>query len=219
MAPRHKDSEHQQALSDTRQRLLEAAAQEFAHHGYARANINTISRAAGFAKGTVYNYFPSKRALMRALLNDTAETHLAMMVDAVQNEEDPSQRLVRFFEAGFAFVQQHVAQGRSMIHVIYGPDVEFRLHLHELYQPMFRLVSEDIVAHGIAQGVFYPVDPQATAALLMTIYLGTASQVDQEGRARLDACQVADFALRALRSQSHPADEANSARQESHYAA
>jgi hypothetical protein len=38
-------------LAETRQRLLEAAASEFAREGYTGANINRISQAAGFAKG------------------------------------------------------------------------------------------------------------------------------------------------------------------------
>jgi AcrR family transcriptional regulator len=55
--PRYKESERQQAQSETRQLLVQAAIQEFARQGYERANINHISRAAGFAKGTIYNYF------------------------------------------------------------------------------------------------------------------------------------------------------------------
>jgi len=81
--PRHKDAEREQVMSQTRQLLLEAAAEEFAREGYAGANINRISRAAGFAKGTIYNYFSSKRALMLALIDAIAETHLAPHV--IQN--------------------------------------------------------------------------------------------------------------------------------------
>jgi hypothetical protein len=40
------------------------------------------------------------------------------------------------------------------------------------------------------------------AMLLMTIYLGAGSQVDQQGRPWLDAGQVADFAVHALRNTS-----------------
>ena len=64
---RIKSEERQQILDQTRLRLLEAAAEEFARVGYSDANINTISTSAGFAKGTVYNYFSSKRALLLAV--------------------------------------------------------------------------------------------------------------------------------------------------------
>jgi hypothetical protein len=114
-------------------------------------------------------------------------------------EEDPRCRLERFFEAGFAFVPRHLAQARVMINTIYGPDVEFKQHMWQAYQPLFEFVSRDIIAAGIAQGLFRPVEPEATGILLMTIYLGTASQVSEEGRIWLDPVQVADSALNALR--------------------
>ena len=48
--PRPKQSERDEILSDTRQRLLAAATESFARQGYAGANVDAISRAAGFAK-------------------------------------------------------------------------------------------------------------------------------------------------------------------------
>ena len=196
---RHKETERETVLSETRRLLLEAATNEFAREGYDGANINRISKAAGFAKGTIYNYFPSKRALMLALIDEVSEAHIDFVLEQVQGEGDPGHRLERFFKAGFAFISEHLAQARVMINTLYGPDVEFRAHMYQAYQPLFQFVSNDIVAAGISRGVFREVDPDATAALLMTIYLGAGSQVDESGRAWLDPRQVAAFVLNALR--------------------
>jgi len=196
---RHKKAEREKVLIETRQLLLQAATEEFAREGYVGANINRISKAAGFAKGTIYNYFPSKRALMLALIDEVAKAHLDFIVAQVRQEKDPDRRLERFFEAGFAFVSNYFAQARVMINNIYGPDVEFKQYMYQAYQPMFQFVSRDIVAAGIARGVFRRVDPDATAMLLMTIYLGSGSQVDEDGRTWLDPRQVAVFTLSALR--------------------
>ena len=54
----------------TRERLLEAAARELARRGLERANIDAISHAAGFAKGTIYNYFASKEELFLAVVDE-----------------------------------------------------------------------------------------------------------------------------------------------------
>jgi AcrR family transcriptional regulator len=197
--PRLKDSERDQVMRDTRQFLLQAASEEFARHGYDAANVNNISRAAGFAKGTIYNYFPSKRALMEALIDTIAKGHLGHVVGEVGKESDPRRRLERFFEVGFAFVVDHLAQARVLINNIYGPDDAFKVHMYAAYRPMFDFVGQEVIAPGIAEGVFRQVDVEATSSLLMTIYLGTASQVDDQGRTFLDARQVANFALHALR--------------------
>jgi AcrR family transcriptional regulator len=196
--PRPKESEREKIQSETRQLLLQAAADEFARQGYDGANINTISQAAGFAKGTVYNYFPSKQALMLALVDETAERHMEYVETRVMQEDDPRRRLERFFEAGFGFVTAYLAPARVMVNAINGHDDELKEHLFLAYQPMFQLVAKAIIAEGMARGFFRELDPASTAMLLMNIYLGTASQVDEEGQSWLDPAQVADFALHAL---------------------
>jgi AcrR family transcriptional regulator len=52
----------------TRAKLLTAAAQEFARAGFERASVDAISLAAGYSKGTIYNYFPSKDELFLAVV-------------------------------------------------------------------------------------------------------------------------------------------------------
>jgi AcrR family transcriptional regulator len=196
--PRIKKEERQQFLDHTRLRLLEAAAEEFARAGYSEANINIISTSAGFAKGTIYNYFPSKRALMLALLDASARQHFDFLVEQVRSEPDAARRLERFYQVGFEFITHNPAQARVLFNTIHGPQEEFKAHVFQAYQPLFHFVAEEILALGIEQGVFRPVQPTSMAMLLMTIYLGTASQLDPQGRPWLDPAQVAGLVLGGL---------------------
>jgi AcrR family transcriptional regulator len=59
-----------QTKQATRERLLDAAASEFARLGLMRANIDAISLAAGYGKGTIYNYFASKEELFLAVVKE-----------------------------------------------------------------------------------------------------------------------------------------------------
>jgi hypothetical protein len=72
--------------------------------------------------------------------------------------------------------------------------------MSDTYQPMFFLVADEILAAGMRQGQFRALNPVATATLLMTIYLGTASQVDTGGKIYLDSHQVSKFVLRAVQT-------------------
>src|SRR2546430_5275767 len=56
----------------TRARLLAAAAQEFGRAGFEQANVDAISLAAGYAKGTIYNYFPAKEDLFLAVVQEAS---------------------------------------------------------------------------------------------------------------------------------------------------
>ena len=196
--PRHKETERDKVRSDTRRMLLDAATAEFAREGYNGANINRISSAAGFAKGTIYNYFPSKRALMLALIDLIAASHHQYMLEQVQQEEDPVRRLQRFFEAGLEWIVQNLSQGRVMLTMLNGPDAEFKFQMWQGYQPMHQLLIADILVPGMEVGLFRQLDPAATAGLLMTLYLGIGSAVNDEGRSQLTPEWIAAFVLDGL---------------------
>jgi len=51
-----------------RRRLLEKAAEQFAERGLDGTQIDAIALAAGFAKGTIYNYFAGKEELFAEVL-------------------------------------------------------------------------------------------------------------------------------------------------------
>ena len=197
--PRHKDAERNHVMSETRRQLLDAATAEFAREGYDGANINRISRAAGFAKGTIYNYFSSKRALMLALIDLIAASHHQFLADQGRDADDPERRLERFFQAGLEWIVQNLSQGRVMLSVLNGPDTEFKLRMWQGYQAMHQLLIEEILTPGVESGVFRPLDPGAAAGLLMTLYLGIGTTVDEEGRSRLAPEWIAEFVLDGLR--------------------
>ncbi len=188
-----------QVLAQTRQRLLDAAVLEFARVGYVGASINRISQAAGFAQGTIYNYFPSKCALMVAVIDHIAAAHAEAILKQVMAQATSDQRLECFFRAGFAFVEAQPAQAQIIVNVVYGPDIELREHIYLAYDPLFRLIELDILKAGIAQGEFQEMDRDLVTALIMAMYLGGSSQLDARGKIQLDPADVARFILDGLR--------------------
>ncbi len=198
--PRIPKTEREETLQTTRRKLLDAAAEEFARKGFAEANINHISTASGFSKGTIYNYFESKQALVLALIAEAGALHVDYIAEQVRRESDPIRRLARFYQAGFRFVEEHPVYARFLINTLYSPGAELQAAMFHAYQPMFQLVAQDILAPGIEQGAIRRVDPVETANLLMTIYLGTASHVDEQGKVFMNPQKVADFVLHALRT-------------------
>jgi AcrR family transcriptional regulator len=53
------------AKSERRERLYEAALTLFRTQGYETTTVDQITRRAGLAKGTFFNYFPTKDAVLR----------------------------------------------------------------------------------------------------------------------------------------------------------
>ena len=199
--PRPPSKLRDETLNETRERLLEAAAAEFADKGFGGANVNQISKAAGFAKGTIYNYFPSKRKLMLDLIDEIAAQHTAHILEQVEVEDEPVERLRRFFSAGFEFVEQRPLQARVIINAIYGPDHEIEEHTFQAYNDLFLMIMDQIVAAGMQSGEFEPGDANLLVALLMSVYLGSCSLMDQDGKIWFNSDQALSFCLNGLRGE------------------
>jgi AcrR family transcriptional regulator len=71
----------QQAL--TRERLLAAAEQVLARHGYGGASIDLITAEAGYSKGAIYSNFESKEAVFLELLRVYMERDMAELARIV----------------------------------------------------------------------------------------------------------------------------------------
>jgi AcrR family transcriptional regulator len=70
-APERRSRADQQR--QTRERLLEAAAELFAEHGFGGASLDAIAARAGYTRGAVYSNFSDKHDLLVALVEQQAD--------------------------------------------------------------------------------------------------------------------------------------------------
>jgi AcrR family transcriptional regulator len=198
MAPRYNNENRNQLMAETRVRLVDAAVEEFAREGYEGANINHITRAAGVATGTIYNYFHSKNDLMLAILSEIGAAHIAYIAEQIRLESDFILRVEQIFKAGFAYLKENPYQARVLFPILQGANPAFKEYLNQMYRPMFNVISNEILIPGMERGIFQPLDPINTTLMIMTFYLGIGSIVDNNGEIPLDLNEVAAFVLRAL---------------------
>lgn len=133
-----------------RTRLLEAAAAEFAAEGVDGANVNRISLAAGLAKGTIYNYFPSKRELFLAVVAE-ASAQTATGAGTVPGDAPVAERLRAILESDVAWVREHEDFARVLVREALAGDPRFQPEILEAAAPFVERVAE-IVAAGVERG-------------------------------------------------------------------
>jgi len=87
---------------EKRERLTEAAWEEFMAVPFADASINRIVRAAQIPRGSFYQYFEGKEDLFFYLLGSLREEAFGLMTDALaKTEGDPFHGSLRLFDEVF----------------------------------------------------------------------------------------------------------------------
>jgi AcrR family transcriptional regulator len=134
--------------------ILEAAARVFAASGYAGATTNHIARRAGVSIGSLYEYFPSKDAILVALVErhvDEAEHELAAALRAARESRAPLPRLVRrLVEAMVALHARDPGLHRVLFEEAPLPP-RVRARIARLERAMAQEVAELLHARGFAR--------------------------------------------------------------------
>ena len=76
-----------------RERILRAAIDVFASHGYFNAKVSQIAKAAGVADGTIYLYFDGKEDLLVTIFREHARNYLRSLEQQLANVNRAEERL------------------------------------------------------------------------------------------------------------------------------
>lgn len=87
-----------------RAQLLHSARTVFVSQGYHSTSMDDIAESAGVSKPVLYQHFPSKLALYRALLEESAAEMVRRVQKAIAASDDNAIRVERAVAAYFGFV-------------------------------------------------------------------------------------------------------------------
>ncbi|MCR9120804.1 MAG: TetR/AcrR family transcriptional regulator [Phyllobacteriaceae bacterium] len=87
-------------MTDRNTRILKAAESVFARYGVGKTTMNDIAREAGVARQTLYNSYPGKDEVVRAVVQNSFEQTFRQVSDAWQTAPTLEDKLDRFFELG-----------------------------------------------------------------------------------------------------------------------
>jgi AcrR family transcriptional regulator len=85
--------------------ILEAARQVFEQYGARRANVDDVARAARVSRSTLYRRYPTKDALLEAVLLQQYDEFLTEL-DHVAADLPPRQAVVECFVRGLALTRE-----------------------------------------------------------------------------------------------------------------
>jgi AcrR family transcriptional regulator len=115
-----------------RERVLTAAREVFAEHG-PEAQMDDVARRAQVGVGTVYRHFPTKEALIDALVAEAFARLVVVAKEQAQRDDDPWDALVTTLWAGAEIMAGDRAVS-AILSEVYGPvnvDLDLQLEMTE----------------------------------------------------------------------------------------
>jgi AcrR family transcriptional regulator len=201
LAPRKKP--RQSRSTATVESILTAAARVLVRHGYQGASTNRIAEAAGVSVGSLYQYFPSKEAIVLALFERHCEqigriVENALLAEASSAVPDVVRSLVRgLLEAHRASPELHAVLTEQVPLIAHERHAAMQARVEALVRLTLRARASEVRA----------LDPDLAAFVLVNAVDGLMHKAILEPRPGLPleaiADEVATLVLRYLLPAEH----------------
>jgi AcrR family transcriptional regulator len=157
------------AAAVRRRELIDCAQQLFLTKGYEQTSINEVILATGLSKGAFYHHFRSKEDLLEAITARFAQQAL-QFVESLETGLNALDRLNRLLALGRDWKREHVHELQPMFTTLLKP--ENLMLYHRIVTAAFdvlRPAIAGVVASGVQEGVFQPVDAAVAAEVMLSL--------------------------------------------------
>lgn len=186
-----------EAINSRRQGILAAARKAFDANGYAATTMDAIAAEAGVAKGSLYNYFPSKQDLFTQLFTEVIAGEIAGAGELARSTAPARQKLEAILDYWFGRLEQTQAIGRLMLEYWAAAAREQRGELAPMFQQIYgqaRELMTQVLTEGRDAGEFsLQYDPAVGASLIIAALDGIQVQLILDTGIRVDHDVVAAF--------------------------
>lgn len=162
----------------TRDTLVQAAAQVFAERGFHGASLDEVAAVAGFTKGAVYSNFKGKDDLFLAVFESRYERHLTTLYATIEaTEGNHEEHLADFVDLiGVQFTDEDGTWGALFqefcLYAMRNPEAKSKLAALQQFdvRTMTEIIETERKRHGIETGE--PAEHQAfiVVALFQGLY-------------------------------------------------
>ncbi len=166
---------------DRRSVILAAAEKVFDHNGYAATKMEAIATEAKVSKGSLYNYFKSKRELFTQLFPQTLATQQVQAEQIMNSELSATGKIEQLLDDWFSRLGRYKRIGGLVLEfwataARQEREGELAIAFRKIYDYWDEHISR-IIAKGIDDGEFREdIDPHIAAALIVALADGVTHQ-------------------------------------------
>lgn len=152
---------------ETRKRLLATGAAHLARDGLERASVDAIALAAGYAKGTFYNYFDSKEAMFGAVIAEWAGRAAEVEADLDRPSAGVRARLTALAAADLRVVRENEDFAKVVIREVLAFRPETYPMVIAQLEPFVAKLAQ-VLGDGVAAGEIRADRPVIQQAMMFT---------------------------------------------------
>lgn len=162
---------NQQEKEMIRSLLLERGREYFSLYGLKKTSIEELTRAAGIAQGTFYNFYKSKEELYFDIVEEEEKVLQKRLAENLDRVQITAESLKSFFVHAFNLVDQN--------------PILKRMYMGDEYQLLIRKISPDrikvhmerdtrtllpLIVHWQQQGIMVKTKPEAVVGLFRALF-------------------------------------------------
>jgi AcrR family transcriptional regulator len=183
-------------------RLLRATTELLQARPTEAVSMDDIARAAGVGKATLYRYFDSKQALLRACLDQVVDRLGARMEAAEATDAPAPDRLRAILGIMIEVFSSHLMPLRLLTRRQADLQEDWRNSVLEARQRLVGVLGRHFAA-GAVDGSYRPVDGEMVPHMIMGMIRSSVTHIaDRSGDEIADG--VAAFVLRAVAADALP---------------
>jgi AcrR family transcriptional regulator len=170
-----------QELPESSRRMVEAALDAFAEHGFHGTTTRDIATRAGMSPAALYVHFSSKGALLAQISRVGHAAAVQLVDEAITTADDPLGRLRAVVARFAAWHAAHHRAARVVQHELAALPPADREVVLAMRQRIERQVA-DLVREGVAVGQMRVDKPREVARALLSLSVDVARWYDPAGR-------------------------------------
>jgi AcrR family transcriptional regulator len=151
---------------DTKARIVEVAEALFRRLGYAKTTVADIAAELDMSPANVYRFFPSKNAIVEAICRRCLSDVEEQAWRNARSKAPAAQRMERLILDILAYHKENLITEQRVNDMVLAA-IEHSWDTIRAHKEVMLNVTELILRDGIEAGEFEPVDPRATAGLIM----------------------------------------------------
>lgn len=151
-----------------------------AKHGFEAMSLRMLAKEVGIQAGSLYNYISNKQDFLFTLMSAAIEDLNVEMMAAMERLSDPREKLCIFIRVHIDFHtrrKDEVFVGNMELRSLDQDNLKSIIDLRRTYERQL----QDILAEGIAAGVFHCRNPKITRLAMLAMLTQVANWYDKRG--------------------------------------